>query len=261
MRLSRRQWRRYQQAHADIQRRASEEAMAYFDSLPWDEDPTLAEQLMQAKVAELVERYGLADGEVSAIYYDELMALQGASVPPAAIAEPRTVWAAQDTSDALRHATTPETAREAVGGTTARAVKRCGLETTQNAAVRDKAMWAWVCIGDTCPFCRALGSQGWVHASKAVRSGQHAEHVHANCDCQFVVKPAGSTLEVEGYDPDALLEEYRDAADGGGWRGHVNAMRRADYTPEYAAARNARRRELYAQARDAGDSPQEAADA
>ena len=81
--------------------------MAYFDSLPWDEDPTLAEQLMQAKVAELVERYGLADGEVSAIYYDELMALQGASVPPAAIAEPRTVWAAQDTSDALRHATTP----------------------------------------------------------------------------------------------------------------------------------------------------------
>ena len=180
---------------------------------------------------------------------------------PAAIAEPRTVWAAQDTSDALRHATTPETAREAVGGTTARAVKRCGLETTQNAAVRDKAMWAWVCIGDTCPFCRALGSQGWVHASKAVRSGQHAEHVHANCDCQFVVKPAGSDLEVEGYDPDALLEEYRDAADGGGWRGHVNAMRRADYTPEYAAARNARRRELYAQARAAGDSPQEAADA
>lgn len=261
MRLSRRQWRRYQQAHADIQRRASEEAMAYFDSLPWDEDPTLAEQLMQAKVAELVERYGLADGEVSAIYYDELMALQGASVPPAAIAEPRTVWAAQGTSDALRHATTPETAREAVGGTTARAVKRCGLETTQNAAVRDRAMWAWVCVGDTCPFCRALGSQGWVHASRAVRAGQHAEHVHANCDCQFVVKPAGSTLEVEGYDPDALLEEYRDAADGGGWRGHVNAMRRADYTPEYAAARNARRRELYAQARDAGDSPQEAADA
>lgn len=208
-----------------------------------------------------MERYGLADGEVSAIYYDELMALQGASVPPAEIATPRTVWAAQDTSDALRHATTPETAREAVGSTTARAVKRCGLETTQGAAVRDKAMWAWVCIGDTCPFCRALGSQGWVQASKAVRSGQHAEHVHANCDCQFVVKPAGSTLEVEGYDPDALLDEYRDAADGGGWRGHVNAMRRADYTPEYAAARNARRRELYAQARDAGDSPQEAADA
>lgn len=261
MRLSRRQWRRYQQAHADIQRRASEEAMAYFDTLPWDEDPTLAEQLMQAKVAELVERYGLADGEVSAIYYDELMALQGASVPPAAIATPRIVWAAQDTSDALRHATTPETAREAVGGTTARAVKRCGLETTQGAAVRDKAMWAWVCIGDTCPFCRALGSQGWVRASKAVMAGQHAEHVHANCDCQFVVKPAGSTLEVEGYDPDALLEEYRDAADGGGWRSHVNAMRRADYTPEFAASRNARRRELYAQARDAGDSPQEAADA
>ena len=262
MRVSRRSWRAYQKAHEEVQRRARDEAMAYYATLPWDEDPALAERLMQAKVVELVDVYGLADGELSAMFYDELMAMQGADVPLAEIATaPPPAFVAQDVGDAIAHATTRETAREAVGNVAARQVKRVGLETTTQAASRDGAMWAWVCIGDTCAFCRTLGSQGWVRASKAVRAGQHAEHVHANCDCQFVVRPAGSTLEVEGYDPDALLDEYRDAASGGGWRAHVNAMRRDDYTQEFADRRNARRRELYALARAEGATPEEAGDA
>ena len=259
MRVSSRTWANYQRAHAEVQTRAAEDAMAYFDSLPWDTDPDLARSLMRARVAELVDAYGIADGEVSAIWYDELMAMQGATVPAAEVAQgmPARMVAA-DVDDAIGRALTRDTTRQAVGDVTARHVKRCGLETTRANAVRDRAMWAWVCIGDSCPFCRTLGSQGWVHASKAVRAGQHAEHVHANCDCQFVVKPAGAVLEVEGYDPDALLDEYTDAqkraiAESGGTsrlgNQTINQMRRDGYTPEFAEQRNARRRELYAQRR------------
>ena len=117
----------------------------------------------------------------------------------------------------------------------------------RNAAMRDGAMWAWVCIGDTCAFCRVLGSNGWQEASERIKAGNHADHIHGNCDCQFVVKPKGAKLEIDGYDPDALYAEYR-AAGGFGSKDKVNAMRRADYTPEYAEQRNARRRELYAAA-------------
>ena len=258
MRISSRQWGAYKRAHAEVVKAASERAMDYYDTLPWNDNPDLAMRLMRSFVYDLVEDFGLADGEVSALYYEELMALQGANVPPVELAQPTSAWAAQDVEDALRHATTTETARSAVGDVTERHVRRAGRETTMNAAVRDKAMWAWVCIGDTCPFCRTLGSQGWVRASKAVMAGQHAEHVHANCDCDFVVKPAGSVLEVEGYDPDALLDEYRDAAEGKrNSQDAINQMRRDSYTPEYAAARNARRRELYAQAHHEDESAAE----
>lgn len=118
----------------------------------------------------------------------------------------------------------------------------------KNAAMRDGAMWAWVCVGDTCAFCRVLGSNGFQYASKNVRSGRHAEHIHDNCDCQFVVKPEGESLEVDGYDPAALANEYSHS-EGISSRDRINAMRRASYTSEFAEQRNARRRELYAAAR------------
>ena len=118
----------------------------------------------------------------------------------------------------------------------------------RNAAVRDGAMWAWVCIGDSCAFCKVLGSHGFQMASKAVQNGKHAEHIHGNCDCQFVVKPKGAALEIEGYNPKALADEYN--ASRGSSKDKINAMRRKGYTEEYAAIRNARRRELYADAKE-----------
>ena len=37
-----------------------------------------------------------------------------------------------------------------------RLVKQAGADTTLKNAVRDRAEWAWVPRGDTCPFCIAL---------------------------------------------------------------------------------------------------------
>lgn len=260
MRVSRRAWRRYQQAHRALQDAAKRELEDYFDSLPWDTDEQRAMRMLQLKAVELAERYGTADATLSAGFYDEVMAAQGASVRPAPVLSPNVSYVVRDVSDAVHRATSQETAKGLSCSALSGHVKRAGIRSMQAAAQRDHAQWAWVCIGDSCAFCRALGSQGWQVASRRVMAGSHADHIHDNCDCQFAVSKPGETLDIEGYDPDALLEEY-EAADGHGSKGQINSMRRADYTQEFADQRNARRRELYRAARDEGESPDEAADA
>lgn len=249
MRISKDRWIKYQRAHGKTRRAAQHELMQFSATLPWDTDEDEALRLLQAMAVELVERYGLADGALSAAMYDEIMAAQRAIVPAAVVADTSSsVEIAADIAEAIGKATSRESADSLASQVVGRHVKRCGIRTMQENAARDHTMWAWVCVGDTCAFCRAIGSNGWQVASKTILSGSHAEHIHASCDCEIMVKKPGESLHVEGYDPDALRDEY-EAAGGRGSKGRINAMRRESYTPEYAAERNARRRELYAAAR------------
>ena len=247
MQIPKRRWDKYTEAHRRVQQKAAEELAEYYDTLSWEGDELLAEQLLRQKATELAARYGIADATLSAGMYDELMEMWGADVPPAEVIEADTDYVSRDVQGAVRKARTHETARSMASGALAGHVKRAGVETMRHNAVRDRAMWAWVCIGDSCAFCRVLGSRGWQPASRSMVAGHHAEHVHDNCDCQIMVKKPGESLDIEGYDPDALKREYEDAG-GKTSKDTINAMRRADYTPEKAAKRNARRRELYAEA-------------
>lgn len=249
MRLRDTTWRKYQIAHSVLQDKAKRLLREYFDTLPWETDEAQSIDLLCQRAIALVNRYGLADGELSAEFYDELMSMQGANVQPAEIAKIDNSRINQQTREAVKSGTSLETSKLLASSVVAGHVKQVGLDTTLSAAQRDKAMWAWVCIGDTCAFCRVLGSNGWQEASKKMQKGQHAQHVHDNCDCQIVVKPAGASLEVDGYDPDALRDEYKNA-DGISSKQKINSMRRESYTPEFAAERNARRRELYAIAKE-----------
>ena len=253
MRISSSAWRKYQRAHSMLQGEAKRLLGEYFDSLPWGDDERRCATLLAQRAVELANHYGLADASLSAAFYDEIMSLQGSNVPQAWVMTPNPDFVAQDVREAVERATSLETAKSLSGSALSGHVKRAGVETMRTNAVRDHAMWAWVCIGDSCAFCRTLGSNGWQQASRSVMAGNHAEHIHDNCDCQFLVKKPGETLDVEGYDPDALLAEYLDA-DGRSAQDHINAMRRADYTPEYAAERNARRREQYALAHPKDES-------
>ena len=135
------------------------------------------------------------------------------------------------------HATKDQTPENLPSGVS-RLVKRAGADTTLHNAVRDGAEWAWVPHGDTCPFCRMLASNGWQKASKNLLKKGHAQHIHANCDCEFAVR---FSLEfgVSGYDPEAYLRQYRDAGSD------VNAMRRIDYAARKDAI-NAQKRAAYA---------------
>ena len=125
-----------------------------------------------------------------------------------------------------------------VPATVARLVKQVGADTTLKNAKRDGAQFAWIPHGDTCAFCITLASRGWQYMSDEALKGGHAEHIHANCDCEYAVRFDGHST-VAGYDPDKYLEEYENAG------GDINAMRRKRYEQNKDEI-NARKRELYA---------------
>lgn len=181
----------------------------------------------------LVTKYGEGSAELACQMYDALAEAQGVTLPaaePAATAEYGEVARMVNATKRQNPANLPNGVR--------RLVKRAGADTTLHNAIRDGAEWAWVPHGDTCPFCITLASNGWQKASAKLLKGGHAEHIHANCDCEFAVRFDGST-SVAGYDPEKYLRQYRAAGSD------VNAMRRIDYAAHRERI-NAQKRAAYA---------------
>ena len=181
----------------------------------------------------LVTKYGEGSAELACQMYDALAEASKANLPaaePAATAEYGEVARMVNATKRQNPANLPNGVR--------RLVKRAGADTTLHNAIRDGAEWAWVPHGDTCPFCIMLASNGWQKASAKLLKGGHAEHIHANCDCEFAVRFDGST-NVAGYDPEKYLRQYRAAGSD------VNAMRRIDYAAHRERI-NAQKRAAYA---------------
>lgn len=183
--------------------------------------------------AALVTKYGEGSAELACQMYDALAEAANAGVPAAEPAVPA------DYGEVARmvNATKNQNPANLPNGVS-RLVKRAGADTTLKNAVRDGAEWAWVPHGDTCPFCITLASNGWQKASSKVLKGGHAEHIHANCDCEFAIRFDHSTT-LAGYDPEKYLKQYRDAG------GDINKMRRIDYAARKDAI-NAQKRAAYA---------------
>lgn len=181
----------------------------------------------------LVTKYGEGSAELACQMYDALAEAANAGVPAAEPAEPA------DYGEVARmvNATKNQNPANLPNGVS-RLVKRAGADTTLKNAVRDGAEWAWVPHGDTCPFCITLASNGWQKASSKVLKGGHADHIHANCDCEFAIRFYHSTT-LAGYDPEKYLKQYRDAG------GDINKMRRIDYAARKDAI-NAQKRAAYA---------------
>ncbi len=93
--------------------------------------------------------------------------------------------------------------------------------------MRDGAEWAWVPSGDSCAFCIALASRGWETASQKALKGNHAQHIHANCDCTYAIRFDGES-KYESYDPAKYKEIYDNASDGNSYE-KINAIRREKY--------------------------------
>lgn len=183
--------------------------------------------------AALVTKYGEGSAELACQMYDALAEAANAGVPAAEPAEPA------DYGEVARmvNATKNQNPTNLPNGVS-RLVKRAGADTTLKNAVRDGAEWAWVPHGDTCPFCITLASNGWQKASSKVLKGGHAEHIHANCDCEFAIRFDHNTT-VAGYDPEKYLKQYRDAG------GDINKMRRVNYADNKERI-NAQKRAAYA---------------
>ena len=182
----------------------------------------------------LVTKYGEGSAELACQMYDALAEAANAGVPAAEPAEPA------DYGEVARmvNATKNQNPANLPNGVS-RLVKRAGADTTLKNAARDGAEWAWVPHGDTCPFCITLASNGWQKASSKVLKGGHAEHIHANCDCEFAIRFDHNTT-VAGYDPEKYLKQYRDAG------GDINKMRRVNYAANKERI-NAQKRAAYAE--------------
>lgn len=177
--------------------------------------------LLAAYAEALVTKYGEGSAELACQMYDAIAALQRADVPPAEPATPaghsevtRMVQATRNSLPQLRQSVS-------------RMVKQAAADTTVKNALRDGAEWAWVPHGDTCPFCLMLASRGWQKASNAILKGGHAEHIHANCDCEFAIRFDGRT-GVAGYDPERYLAQYN-AAEGKTAKEKLKSLRHANY--------------------------------
>ena len=180
----------------------------------------------------LVTKYGEGSAELACQMYDALAEAQGVTLPAAEPAHTATygevtgmVKATQDSPPSLQQGVS-------------RMVKQAGADTTTRNAIRDGAEWAWVPHGDACPFCRMLASNGWQRASKNLLKKGHAQHIHANCDCEFAVRFSRG-FDVAGYDPEAYLRQYRDAGSD------INNWRRIDYAANRERI-NAQKRAAYA---------------
>ena len=180
----------------------------------------------------LVTKYGEGSAELACQMYDALAEAQGVTLPAAEPAPTATygevtgmVKATQDSPPSLQQGVS-------------RMVKQAGADTTAHNAIRDGAEWAWVPHGDACPFCRMLASNGWQRASKNLLKKGHAQHIHANCDCEFAVRFSRG-FDVAGYDPEAYLRQYRDAGSD------INNWRRIDYAANRERI-NAQKRAAYA---------------
>lgn len=190
----------------------------------------------------LVTKYGEGSAELACQMYDALAAAAKAGVPAAEPAQTASYGEVARMVQATK-ASPPQMQRGV-----SRLVKRAGADTTLKNALRDGAEFAWIPQGDTCAFCLTLASRGWQKASQAAIKDGHAEHIHANCDCEYAIRFDG-TSTVAGYDPEKYLRQYR-AADG-----DINKLRRVNYAANKERI-NAQKRAAYAARKAAFTSTQ-----
>lgn len=202
--------------------------------------PAVQNELIDYAYA-LATKYGEAAAELAAQMYDAVAAASGLVLEPAVPAATATMHEAAKTVVGTLKTGNTDIVADAVG----RLVKQAGVDTTVQNALRDGAQCAWIPRGDTCAFCIALASNGWQDASRRVLKGNHAEHIHANCDCTFAIRFDMDT-DVEGYDPDRYEEMYLYELDE---NGNVrldedgDPIRRDETSP--TARINAMRRDFY----------------
>lgn len=227
MKLTQAAWDDYISRLSQLNQKAGQLMREYMDGHPEADTDALIRYAYA-----LVTKYGEGSAELACQMYDALAEAQGVTLPAAEPAPTATygevtgmVKATQDSPPSLQQGVS-------------RMVKQAGADTTTRNAIRDGAEWAWVPHGDACPFCRMLASNGWQKASKNLLKKGHAQHIHANCDCEFAIRFDHRTT-VAGYDPEKYLAQYNAAG------GDINAMRRIDYAARKDAI-NAQKRAAYA---------------
>lgn len=220
MKVTRKQWNKYQKKLSSISARASSEMLSWITAQGGF--TAIEFEAAIAKAYALATKYGEASAALSALMYDTMAEASGAGVASAVVAETATLG---EVSKAIYGGATFSQSDDYISGIVGRLVKQAGADTTLQNAKRDGAQFAWISVGDTCAYCEMISSIGWQYASDETIKGNHAEHIHSNCDCEFMIR-FDNTSSVEGYKPNASLY---DNTEGNTLEEKVNTLRRQNY--------------------------------
>lgn len=199
MRLTTEYWLKYINTHTSANKAAKKQMERYIAANGTEDMQKIADFAYA-----LVSRYGEAASALACEMYDQVARAQHADVPEAVPAETASYG---EVAKAVRGA--GKQSQSLIPAVVGRLVKQAGADTTLQNARRDGAYFAWVAHGDTCPYCMALAGLGWQKAGKLTLKGGHAEHIHANCDCEYAIDLKGD-LEIEGYDPYEINRQIRE---------------------------------------------------
>lgn len=222
MDISKRIWKNYIDGLSKVSDTAKQLILKYLDTHPID---TFEDREAFINYCYAVStKYGEAAAEFACQMYDAEAAYEGVLLDPAEPSEPASLEEiAKVVNGTLKYALFAEVTASAIG----RQVKLTGQDTTLKNAIRDKAYYAWIPMGDTCPFCLSIAAEGWQRATARALAGGHAEHIHGNCDCSYATKHSEET-KYSAYDP-SKYEKMYDNAEGSTEEEKLNSMRRKAY--------------------------------
>ena len=243
MTISKKSWDDYIKALRQVNQTAAAKMSLFIDKHRdatglWN-DPEIRQEILNYAYG-ISEKYGTAAAELACEMYDSMGVLEGLVLPAA---EPAATATYGEVAKTVNGVLKVSSNVEMISSAVARHVKMAAADTTIQNAERDGAEWAWIPSGDTCAYCIMLSSNGWQNQSYSAMKGNHVEHIHANCDCNYAVRHSSST-KVQGYKPERYKRIY-DRADGEYWEDKLNTMRR-DFYKENKEKINAQKRDAYA---------------
>lgn len=247
MYISTKDWKNYIDKMSKLNKKAADAIVKYVQTFGFGNTEALVKYANT-----VVQTYGTGSAALAAAMYDATAEAAGVFYDPAEPAPlPEYGEVAKTVYGSLKRSRNVNTVAGAVG----ELVKRVGADTTLQNAYRDRpkkrygkkkhtgAQVAWVPVGDTCPFCLMLASNGWREQSVG-GAENHAEHIHANCDCNYAVR-FDYDSGVDGYDPEEYTDMFADI-EGDTWNEKVNVLRRKQYEKDKDRI-NAQKRAAYAQ--------------
>lgn len=220
MNITQKEWRNYAKRLEQVNKKASDSVVSYIEKYGLKDRNALIKYAYG-----VAQKYGNASASLNALMYDTIAELEKLPLAAAQLAELPTY---SDVAIAINGTMKTSSNPNEIAGSVSRLVKMTGEDTMLKNAMRDGAESAWVPGGnETCAFCIMLASRGWEEVSKNAFKTGHAEHIHSNCECTYMVRHS-SKFGVKGYDPDKYKKMYYNA-EGSTTQEKLNSIRRELY--------------------------------
>jgi hypothetical protein len=215
--------RRIADANRRISRLAAADARRLWSTLDTD-DALQVREALEDVLPDLVAVYGELSATVAADWYDDMRAQAGApGTFSAVLAAP---FAAEAVRANARYAIgplfsadpDPQSALGLLELEVDRMTLQPGRDTRTQSAKKDPARPTWARVPsnpEPCAFCTMLASRGAAYHTEASAGGLNPDSYHADCGCE-VVQVYGDQPLPEGYDPDAMYQQYAEARQAAG---------------------------------------------